>query len=228
MRLGFPWRRLTIGGSREVNCQRRQQQNHQGQQPYSTPAAKTMVEMERAAPTPQELAQFARSPGATRPERAGLIKRIDAATKASELAVEAAFASMKALTLGMVGGNADKASAIDKSIEKQRAGTTQKIRDATLLNIAYSYKDASDADLEKYAGLYEAENTKWFYALVYASLLEEIKAASARAGELLAKEKPAPAPAAARTAGSRAHADARACLELATNAAISKCAEAYR
>jgi len=195
---------------------------------FSTPAAKTMIELERASQAPEDLAQFARSAAATRtsPQRAGLVKRIDAATRAGDLAVDAAFVSMKALAMGMAGEDARKAGAIDQTIEKQRASATQKIRDATLLNLAFSFKDASDADLEKYAAIYEAEESKWFYGLVYASLLEEVKRASAEAGEGIAEL--ATKAAAARSAGSKAGADARACLGLATNAAIIKCAEEYR
>ena len=94
-----------------------------------------------------------------------------------------------------------------------------------MLNLAYSYKDANDAELAKYAGTPEAENSKCLYGLVYTALLEEIEDAATdaaqRIGELSAKP-------AARAAGSKSGQDARACLGLATNAAISKCAEAYR
>lgn len=211
---------------------------------FSTPAAKSMIELERASPSAEALAQFARSPAATKPtpQRAGLIKRIDAATRAGDLAVETAFVSMKALAQGIVGANARKAAAMDKTIEKQRAAVSKKIRDATLLNLAFSFKDASDADLEKYAGIYETENSKWFYGLVYASLLEEVKSASTKAGESIGELKGKPAAAAgkptaaaeksvtvaAKPARSMSRADARACLDRASNTAIIKCAEQYR
>lgn len=195
---------------------------------YSTPAAKHMVELARAPQSADEFAKFARSAAATRPsaERASVLKRIDAATKASDLAVEFAFVSMKALATGIAGEDARKAAAIDKSIEKQRAATTQGIRDATLLNVAFSFRDASDADLEKYAGVYEAEESKWLYGQVYAALLEEVNSASAAAGEDI--RAAAVKPAAARAAHAKAGADARGCLKLATNPEIMKCAEAYR
>ena len=97
-----------------------------------------------------------------------------------------------------------------------------------MLNLAFSFKDASDADLEKYAGIYEAENSKWFYGRVYASLLEEVKSASTEAGERIGELAGKPAAAAPKPARSKAGADARACLGLATNAAIIECAEEYR
>lgn len=201
---------------------------------FSTPAAKSMVQAERASATAEERAQFARSPAATQPsaQRADLIKRIDAASRASELAVETASVTMSTLAAGIAGENARKAAAMDKTIEKQRASTAQAVRDATMLNIAYGFKDASDADLQKYAEIYETENSKWLYGLVYAALLEEVKTAATDAGKRIAESavKPAakPATTAAKSHGARTGADARACLELATNAAIIKCAEEYR
>jgi hypothetical protein len=199
-----------------------------------------MTGLDRAPPAAEDFAKFARSPAAIRPapQRAALIKRIDAATRASDLAVETAFVSMKAVATGIVGEDARKSAAIDKTMEKQRAATTQKIRDATVLNLAFSFRDASDADLEKYAGIYESENSKWYYGLVYASLLEQVKRASVEAGQSIGKLAAAPASvpasdsaaaaAAPRRVASKARADARTCLGLATNTAIIKCAEGYR
>ena len=135
---------------------------------------------------------------------------------------------MKAVALGIVGEGAGKAAAVDKTIEKQRASVTKKIRDVTLLNLAFSFRDASDGDLEAYASIYEAENGKWFIDIVYASLLDEVKSASAQAGDRIASLARNPAAPAAKLVRSKADADARSCLGLATNAAIIKCAEQYR
>jgi hypothetical protein len=203
---------------------------------FSTPAAKRMVDLEQAAPSKDEFARFIRSPAGARPssQRASAIKRIDAATRAGDLAVDVAFSSMKAVALGVVGEGPGKAGAVDKAIEKQRASATQKIRDATLRNLAFSFRDASDAELAEYARIHEAENSKWFTDIVYTSLLEEVKSASALAGERIGSRpgKPAapaaPAVPAAKPLRSRVDADARNCLSMATNRAIIQCAEQYR
>ena len=209
---------------------------------FSTPAAKSMIQLEQASPAPEELTRFMRAQTANRlpPARAELIKRIDTATRAGDLAVEAAFATMKAVAAGIVGAQTKKAASVDLTIEKQRAATTAGIRHATFANLAFAYRDASDADLESYAKFYESENSKWLYGLVYASILEEITSAAtragARAGELAGKPakggKPAnagkPPPAAGRPAASQSGADARACLDLAANLAVAKCAEKFR
>lgn len=203
---------------------------------FSTPAAKRMVALEQAPASQEEFTKFARSPAATQPspQRTSLIKRIDAATRASDFAIDAAFSSMKAIASGGAGGGAEKAAAADKIIEKQRASATSNIRNATLLNLAFSYRNASDAELEEYAKFYEAENSKWLSGVVYTALMEEVRSASAKAGERIGApaKKPAPQePATARarsSSGSMAQVDARACLNLATNKAIMACAEKYR
>lgn len=198
---------------------------------FSTPAGKAMVEMERASHPPEEVAEFARSAAAKQaePGRAALIKRIDAATGASETAVDVAFASMQALAMGMVSETKGKTGAVDRAIENERAGSFAKIRDATLLNLAFVFKDASDADLAKYAALCESENSKWFYGLVHAALVDEARADSTKVADIISqlKTKPAMRLAAGHTRR-KPGADARACLALATDSAIIKCAEAYR
>jgi hypothetical protein len=197
---------------------------------FSTPAAKRMIELEQAAPPAEAFARFARSQAATRPssQRASLIRRIDAAIRASDLAVEVAFSYMKAIALGIVGDAAGKAAAVEKAIEKQRATATQKIRNATLLNLAFGFRDASEADLEEYARIYETENNKWFTNIVYGSLLEEVRSASEKARGSIGSLANKPAAPAAKPVPSRARLDARSCLDLATNEAIMKCAAQYR
>ncbi len=196
---------------------------------FSTPAAKSMVELEHAEQSQKDFDAFARSAAAKNPapERAALIKRIDAATRASELAVDVAFASMKSLALGIAGEGKAKPESIDQAIEAQRAESFDKIRNATRLNIAFSFRDASDADLEKYAGIYETENSKWFYGLVHAAIVEEARAASTEAGNLISKLDIKPITV-ARHGGPKSGADARSCLDLATNTEIIRCAEQYR
>lgn len=196
---------------------------------YSTPAAKRMVGLEQALPSPKEFARFASSAAAARPspQRTGLIKRIDAATRASDLAIEVAFSSMKGLAVSAAGG-AQKAAAVDKAIERQRAASTDNIRNATLLNLAFSYRNASDAELEAYAKFYEAENSKWLSGIIYAALAEELRSASTQAATRAAAPADKPAASAAKPARSMARADARICLDLADNKAIMACAEKYR
>jgi hypothetical protein len=201
---------------------------------FSAPAAKTMVAQENASRSPEDFAAFKRSAAAKppAPAREALIKRIDAASRASDTAVDVAFASMQALAMGIVSEEQGKTGSVAQAIEQRRAALDSKIRDATLLNLAFSFKDASDADLEKYARICENATTKWFYSLVHDALVEEATADSTNAGNLISQLKIKPAKnakkIAARRHGPKWGADARACLALPTDEAIIKCAEAYR
>ena len=198
---------------------------------YAAPTAKRMLQLEQAEAPPENLAARVQLASRLSPQRKELIKRIDAATRASELAVETAFVSTKALASGGLSEQARKGAALDKAIEKQRAAITANIRNATFTNLAFTYKDASDAELDAYAKFYEADNSRWFYGIVYASLLEETKSAAARAGERMRALAGKPGKGEARAAvpaRSKSRGDARACLDLATDNAIIKCAEQYR
>ena len=197
----------------------------------SAPAAKRMIQLEQALASPDTLAARIQLASQLSPERKELVKRIDAATRAGELAVETAFISMTALVRGMVGTQARKLVAVDKAIDKQRATITANIRNSTFTNLAFSYKDASDAELDAYAKFCETENRKWFSGIVYASVLEETRSAATQAGERMGALAAKPGKGAAheaRPARSKSGADARVCLDLATDIAIMKCAEAYR
>lgn len=215
----------------------------------ATPAGKRMVELEQTSPPQDELNRFARGLAKTplSPQRSGLIRRIDAAKKTSDLAIGIALASMDAVTSAIAGKEAKKPATVDKTKDAQRASATEKIRSATSLNLAFSYQGATDSELEAYAKLAESDSAKWFNNIVYESLLQQSKSAAADAGERIDElaSKPAAArpeapaarskaPAAetaasaARPAHAKAHGDARKCLELETNAKIMQCAEQYR
>jgi hypothetical protein len=204
---------------------------------FSAPGAKRMNEVGQVFPSRDELAAHARKLGATPPssQRADLIKRIDAATKESDLAVDIASGSMRAFAQGVAGDAPQKVAAVEKIVDKQIAARSEGIRKDTVLRLDFAYKGASDAELDEYAKILETENAKWFFGTVYASLADELKSAWAQAGKRVGEllSKPA-APGAgtadprARPAGAKAGADARSCLSLESNTAIMKCAEAYR
>ncbi len=195
----------------------------------STPLARRMNELEKREPKPEELAAFGATPAA--PERAKLIERIDAAGRASELATETLFATVKGMTRGLAGSDAKQVADADSAIEQQRAAAAGNIRDAVRLSLAYAYREVSDADLAEYAGLHEKENTQFVLGLVFDALTGEIRGGAERFGagleQLLrarfaAQTKP---PVAVR---SRAHEDARECLRFEDNIRVMGCAEQYR
>lgn len=216
----------------------------------ATPLARRMSELERQEPGQAEMLAFMKALAAKPlpPERARLIERIDAASRASELALEAMFSSVKGMMRGFAGADAKQLAEIDKAIEQQRAAAAGNVRHAVRLSLAYTYRDVGDADLAEYARLHEKDSTRFFLGLVFDALIEEIHAGAERFGagleklfkaryaeqmEAKAKGRPAakaaaPAAPASRDGRSRAHEDARECLRFEANRQVMGCAERYR
>lgn len=199
----------------------------------ATPLAKRMNELEKQEPKQEELAAFMASLAAKppTPERAKLIERIDVAGRASELAAEALFATVKGMARGFAGSDAKQVADADRAIEQQRAAAAGNIRDAVRLSLAHAYREVSDADLAEYVRLHEKESTQFVLGLVFDALIGEIRSGAERFGvglekllgaRLAAPMKPAP------SVASRAHEDARECLRFEDNLQVMGCAEQYR
>lgn len=195
------------------------------------PVIKRVVELEKAPVDRDQLASFA---GALRTnplpaERQALLTRLNDATRAADLLSEMTLTAVKASLIGAMGPGADT-SVAERTIENQRASITEPIHTATLANFGYTYRRASDADLEQYIKLYESEHGRWLVEQVYAGLLDEFRAGAEELGTRLAELKPAgkAGDMAARPAvSSRRHEDARSCLQKEDNMNVIRCAEAY-
>jgi hypothetical protein len=213
----------------------------------ATPLAKRMTELEKQEPKPEELVAYMKGLAARplAPERMRLVERIDTAGRASELAQEAMFSTIKGMMRGFAGSDTKQLSEVEKLIEKQRAAAAENIRNAVRLSLAYTYRDVSDADLAEYAKLHEKDSTRFMLSQVYEAMIEEIRDGAERFGaglEKIVKAKMAAqaaagskgrpkvaAPAAASGAsGSRVHEDARDCLRFDENRQVMDCAERYR
>jgi hypothetical protein len=208
----------------------------------STPLAKRMTELEKLQPKPEEFAAFMAGLKAKplAPMRVKLVERIDMAGRASELATESMFATVRGMARGFAGADAKQAADVDKAIEQQRAAAEGNIRNAVRFSLAYAYRDVSDTDLAEYARLHEKPSTQWVLGLMFDALIEEIRSGSERLGAGIEKlleakragkpataagTKPATAP---RPMRSRAGEDARECLRFEANRQVMGCAEKFR
>lgn len=195
------------------------------------PVIKRVVELEKAPVDRGQLAAFA---GALRTnplpaERQALLARLNDATRAADLLSEMTLTAVKASLIGAMGPGADTSIA-ERTIENQRASITEPIRTVTLANFGYTYRRASDADLEQYIKLYESEHGKWLVEQVYAGLLDEFRVGAEALGTRLAEFNPAGKAgdiAAGHPVSSRRKEDARACLQKEDNMTVIRCAEAY-
>lgn len=198
------------------------------------PVIKRMVELETAPVDRDQLAAFAAALR-TNPlpnERQALLARLNEATRAGDLLAEMTLTAVKASLIGSMGPGADPGIA-ERTIESQREGITEPIKAATLANFGYTYRRASDADLEQYIKLYESEHGKWLIEQVYAGLLEEFRTGAEQLGVQIAALKPIgklaqAGGASAHPVSSRRHEDARNCLQRGDNMQVIACAEAFR
>lgn len=124
-----------------------------------SPLGKKCTRLEEAASTPEtlsEIQKFATQLQQTPPasNRLDILRRLDAAVKATETNVEismnaqlaVAFAVVKSLPLEQQGPLEDIAA----QLEKNRPQIEAVMRSQTLLFALYTYQDLTNADLEKY------------------------------------------------------------------------------
>ena len=152
------------------------------------PAAQKMILLEKAAPDPEQLVAFAQAMQSNplTETRMALVSRLESATKAGELSTEIMLSSLRSMAQGAAGDKAGDLAALDKVIETQRAAAAEPMRNAAILNYAFTYRKASDADLGEYVKIYETEHGKWFSAQIQAALIDEFRAASSDFGKQLA------------------------------------------
>lgn len=220
----------------------------------NTPLMKKMAELEGKDVKPEELAAFAKGLAKTpiAKERLQLLQDYDATSKSSEFATELVMGTTRAMVAGAVGGDAAKLAQFDREFGKQKGKLGDAVRDATLLTLAYMYRDVPDTELAEYTKFYTTDDAKWFVGQAMNALLEEFRAGAQQSGERIVEmaksKKPAsaaaetksakapaaeavamaPAESAARPLTARSKLDARECLKQETNQAIHRCAEGYR
>jgi len=154
-----------------------------------SPAVQRIVELEKMPPAADQMVAFAKAlqSNPLPEERLTLLKRLESATGAGELSTEIMLASLKAMVQGAAGDKAPDGAALDKVIETQRTAAAEPMRNAAIINFAYTYRQASDADLGEYVKFYESEHGKWFTGQAHTALLDEFRSASGDLGKRLAE-----------------------------------------
>jgi hypothetical protein len=222
----------------------------------STPVAEKLTQMELTKPSQSEQAAYfsglANNP--LSPQRQALLQRLDVASGATDLGTEIALASMRAMALGAAGGNPNAAAQIDRAMEDQRGALTAEMRSGSIMGMAFTYRNATTAELDEYVKLHESEHAKRFSRTVSQAIVAEFKHASGQVGEKIAALVKSKQPASTARAGAPARVtppalgggglaevsppiaaplqgdrsrskDVRNCLELPTTVEIIQCAE---
>jgi hypothetical protein len=146
------------------------------------PINEKMVKLESEKALPEQTKQFFESLR-TKPltaERQELIRRVDAASHASELIAE----SMVLVIRGLIDGGvvAPSAGGAPTKPEQTLAALRKGAETQARALLAYTYRGASDAELRQYAGLLEGEPGRWGMTMLTASVKAALDSAAKELG----------------------------------------------
>jgi len=169
----------------------------------ASPVARRMAELEEAAARPEaqaEMGRFLAGLAAAPPprERRELVRRVMAAQQA----VEALLDLQEATFRGMVAAfnpalpperrleGAELAEAL-REMRRRSRPQVERFLEGSLL---YTYREASDAELERYARLLERPEARWATRILLAALEEAMGEAARRAGQAMRRLREADGP----------------------------------
>lgn len=221
----------------------------------SQPAAQRLIALESAPqPTQATLIAYAQQLQAQPlpPERTALLQRLEAAVGASRQATEIVMVTARAMMEGAGAASGQGMRDMEGRMAQLRASLEPQLLESMLLSLAYTYRQASDADLANYIAVYETPHGKWFTDHVFQALKDQFEAGSKDMGTrvvalaeqarsqagatppAIQPETQAPKEVAetmveqpATRPHKRWHLDARECLAHETNRDIIRCAERY-
>ena len=139
-----------------------------------TPLAKKMTALEMAANTPQAQQEMMRMGnvimGQAGSERLELVRKLDEAVSATEMAVDIQMMMARATVsnLNRIVPVAQRMTAmqIDQMLAQMRAQTLYPARQYTLLNMVYAYRSVSDDELRAYLELHQTDLGRWSIRLM--------------------------------------------------------------
>lgn len=162
-----------------------------------SPLGRRITALEEAAAAPDSLEalqayreKLAKRPAA--PGRLALAERLDAVFAVSEFALDGAIAASLAvaLTLDATVPTLQRTDPdeLRARVEAERSRLRPSLVEMTKISLLYTYRDLSDAELERYATFGESESGRWYNRVLQKALLETYVSAAMGVGEALAEE----------------------------------------
>jgi len=168
---------------------------------YRSPVGKRMTALEAAAQSPDAALQMQAKAGElverlkNQPEWAEMLKALDSSVGLTESAINIAFNMGRATALGMAAADERTASlgdetiqAIDNALEKARPAMTAQMKQGMILVLAYTYRDASVAELRDYVKFYSTPAGKQLNRAVVEGMNTAFTQAGSDFGHALMKE----------------------------------------
>jgi hypothetical protein len=129
------------------------------------------------------------------PKRAEVLLQMDSSLRLTEMAVDIAFNTGRAVAVGMAAADertaalADEAvTAIDTALEKMRPSMTAQLKEQILLSLAFTYRDASIPQLREYIVFLTSPLGKKYYGAVVPAMNKVLVKAGGEFGHALMRE----------------------------------------
>jgi hypothetical protein len=129
------------------------------------------------------------------PKRAEVLTQMDSSLRLTEMAVDIAFNTGRAVAVGMAAADERMAAlpdeavaAIDAALEKMRPSMTAQLKEQILLSLAYTYRDASIPELREYMTFLTSPLGKKYYAAVVPAMNKVLVKAGGEFGHALMRE----------------------------------------
>ena len=161
----------------------------------TSPFGLRMTELEAKKPVPSELAAYL-AKIAIQPlpaARLALINSLDESSRTSELATKLATSTIHTIMQAALGNCPKMLAEMDKNFAAQHDEFQEDIRNSVRAAMAYTYRDVSDADLQKYVDQHNDADMRWFFDLLFKAINEEFRINAERMGigiQEMLKNKP--------------------------------------
>lgn len=156
-----------------------------------SPLATKITAMEEAASTPEALADMQKAI-ANQPDnsiRVAKLKRLDQATKVTELSADmmmnAQIAVLTAMTAGLPPAQRPSVKDIKKQMDAHRAQIRTPLAEQTLASFLYTYRDLTDAEIDRYIAFAESRSGRKYHAALIGGMNDAMLQASTKMGAAL-------------------------------------------
>ena len=129
------------------------------------------------------------------PERADVLKQLDAALRLTEISTDQMFNLGRAIAIGMAAADEkttvlpdDAIQAIDAAMEKMRPALIAQLKQRLALSLTYTYREASVSEIRQYAAFLKSAAGKKLYGTVVPALSQVSAKAGAEFGHALMRE----------------------------------------
>jgi hypothetical protein len=152
------------------------------------PINEKMTKLEAQTPQPEAVKQYLDGLKAkpTTRERSDLIQRVDLASGVSEWAADMSVVAVRSIAEGALAASGKSSKEALAKVERDMAQLRRQVQAQVHGMLFYTYRDASDAELNQYAQLLESDTGRWGTTMIANALRNVIQSSSRDLGSEIA------------------------------------------